>query len=118
MLDFTALERAVLEEICKETQDGGALERQLATARVTRRENTGDGFFSWFAVDRTCAALTSRWRVLGNVHAAIEGLERQLLLTLFCDRDGYADILEATTAGESSAGIDFSTVRFSINPPF
>jgi hypothetical protein len=43
MLHFTGLERAVLEEICKQADEREALERQLASARVTRRKNTGDG---------------------------------------------------------------------------
>jgi len=118
MLDFTALERAALEQICTEVDEGGVLGRQLATASVTRRENTGAGFFTWFAVDRTCAAFMSCWRVLGNVHAAVEGFERPFTLTLFRDKDGYADLLEATSAAQSTVGIDLSTVRFTINPPY
>ena len=118
MSDFTALERAVLAEICKEADEREVLERHLTTARVTRRENTGDGFFTWFEVDRTCAALTSRWSVLGSVVAAIEGFERPFLLTLYKDRNGYADLLEATSAAQNTAGIDLATVRFTINPPY
>jgi hypothetical protein len=114
MLQFTALERAVLEEICKQADDREALERQLATASVTRRENTGDGFFTYFAVDRNSPALRGRWRVVGNVAATIEGFERPLLLALFMNKDGYADMLEATTAGDSTDGIDLSTVPFKL----
>jgi hypothetical protein len=115
MLQLTALERAVLEDICKEADERDSLERQLTTARVTGRKNTGDGFFTYLAVDRNGPALTGRWRVLGNVAATIEGFERPLLLTLFMNKDGYADLLEATAAGDSTVGIDFSTVRFRIN---
>jgi hypothetical protein len=118
MLDFTALERAVLAEICRDAEEPALLERQLASASVTRRENTGDGFFTWFAVDRTCAAFMSRWRVLGNVHAAVEGFERPITLTLFRDKDGYANLLEATSAAQTTVGLDFFTVRFTINPPY
>jgi len=115
-LHFTPLERAVLKEICKQSDEREALERQLATARVTRRKNTGDGFFTYFVVDRNGAPLTSRWRVLGNVAASIEGFERPLLLALFMNKDGYADMLEATAVGDSTVGIDLSVVRFTINP--
>jgi hypothetical protein len=114
---FTALERAVLEEICKEADERETIERQLATARVTRRENTGDGFFTYFAVDRNGPALTGRWRILGNAAVTIEGLESPLLIALFMNKDGYADMLEATAAGDSTVGIDLSTVPFKINPP-
>jgi hypothetical protein len=118
MLHFTALERAALEEICKQQADErGALESQLATATVTRRENTGAGFFTYFAVDRNGPPLTSRWRVLGNVAATIVGFERPLLLALFMNKDGYAHMLEATAAGDSTVGIDLSALRFKINPP-
>jgi hypothetical protein len=117
MLHFTELERAVLEQICKESGERGVLESQLATATVTRRENTGSGFFTYFAIDRNGPRLTSRLRVLGNVAATIVGFERQLLIALFMNKDGYADILEATTAGDSTAGIDLSTLRFRIDPP-
>ena len=115
-MDFTGLERAVLAEICREAKEPEVLERQLTTASVTRRENTGDGFFTWFGVDLDSAALTGRWRVLGNVVAAIEGLERPVIVTLFRNKDGYANMLEATAAGESTLGIDFTTVRFTLNP--
>lgn len=117
MLHFNALERAVLEDICRQQADErGVLESQLATATVTRRENTGDGFFTYFAVDRSGPPLTSRWRVVGNVAAAIVGFERPLLIALFMDKDGYAHMLEATAAGDSTVGIDLSTLQFNINP--
>ncbi|HZE55057.1 MAG TPA: hypothetical protein VE111_17545 [Bradyrhizobium sp.] len=119
MLHFTALERAVLEDICRQQADErGVLESQLATATVTRRENIGEGFFTCFAVDRNGPPLTSRWRVVGNVAAAIVGFERPLLLALFRDKDGYVQMLEATAAGDSTVGIDFSAVQFKLNPTY
>ena len=119
MLHFTALERAALEDICRQQADErGALESQLATATVTRRENTGEGFFTYFAVDRNGPPLTSRWRVVGNVAAAIVGFERPLLIALFMDKDGYAHMLEATVMGNSTVGVDLSTVQFKLNPTY
>jgi hypothetical protein len=109
MLHFTALEQA---------DERGVLESQLATATVTRRENTGEGFFTYFAVDRNGPPLTSRWRIQGNVAAAIVGFERPLLLALFRDKDGYVQMLEATAAGDSTVGVDFSTVQFKLNPTY
>jgi hypothetical protein len=119
MLDFTALERAVMEDICRQQADErGVLESQLATATVTHRRNTGEGFFTYFAVDRNGPPLAGRWRVLGNVAAAIVGFERPLLIALFSDKDGYAHMIEATVAGDSTVGIDLSTVQFNLNPTY
>jgi hypothetical protein len=53
---------------------------------------------------------------LGNVVATIVGFERPLLLALFQHKDGYAHMLEATAAGDSTVGIDLSTLQFTINP--
>ena len=114
MPHFTVLERAALEEICKHAHARPALEGQLATARVSRRKNTAVGFITYFAVDRNGPPLTNRWRVLGNVAVRFE---RPLLLALFMSKDGYADMLEATTAGDSTVGTDLSAVRFEIDPP-
>jgi hypothetical protein len=119
MLHFTALERAALEDICgQQADERGVLESQLATATVTLRENTGEGFFTYFAVDRNGPPLTSRWRVVGNVAAAIVGFDRPLLLALFMDKDGYAHMLEATVMGDSTVGVDLSTVQFKLNPTY
>jgi hypothetical protein len=117
MLHFNALERAVLEDICgQQVDEREVLEGQLATATVTLRKNTGAGFLTYFAVDRSGSPLTSRRAILGNVVATIVGFERPLLLALFQHKDGYAHMLEATAAGDSTVGIDLSTLQFTINP--
>ena len=85
---------------------------------MTRRENTGSGFFTWLAADRNGAALTGHKSVLGNVVAAIDGLQRPVLIALFVNKDGFVHMLEATAAGESTVEIDFSSVRFTLNPPY
>ena len=82
MSQFTQLEQAVLNEICKHSRERPALEGQLATASVSSRKNAGDGFFTYFAVDENCPPLAG-WLVLGNVTATIEGFERPLLIALF-----------------------------------
>jgi hypothetical protein len=116
MLHFTALERAGLEEICRQSADErAALEIQLATATVTRRENSGAGFFTYLSVDRGASPVTTRKRVLGNVAATIEGFEAPLLLMLFME-DGYANFLEGATCGDSTLGIDLSSLRFKMEP--
>ena len=55
---------------------------------------------------------------MGNVAAAIVGFERPLLIALFRDKDGYAHMLEATVAGDSTVGIDLSTVQFKLNQTY
>jgi len=92
------------------------LESQLGTATVTGRRNSGEGFFTYFAVDRNCPPLANRYRVVGSVFASIAGLARPLVLDLFTNNEGYAEMIEATTAAESTAGIDLAIVAFKINP--
>jgi hypothetical protein len=114
--DFTALERAALKEICRQQPDWReTLESQLATAKVTRRDNSGAGFFTYVAVDRATAPVMSGGRVLGNVAATIDGFKQPLLLMLFM-KDGYAEMLEGATIDDSTVGIDLSTLQFKINP--
>lgn len=114
MLHFTALERAVLKEICRQ-QPGSreALESQLAAATVTRRENSGAGFFTYLAVDRTTPPLARPTGVLGNVAASIEGFKQPLLMMLFI-KDGYTEMLEGATVDDSTVGIDLSAITFKI----
>jgi hypothetical protein len=114
MPQFTRLEQAALDEICKHAHERPALEGQLATAMVSHRRNSGDGFFTYFDVDRSSPSLTRPWRILGNVAVTIEGFERPILVALLMNKDGYAHMLEATTAGDSTLGIDFSAVQFEI----
>jgi hypothetical protein len=116
MLHFTALERAALEEIWRQQIDGRqALESQLATATVTRRENSGVGFFTYLAVDRAAPPVANAERVLGNVAALIEGFKQPLLLMLFMNA-GCAEMLEGAAIDDSTVGIDLSTLRFKLNP--
>jgi hypothetical protein len=111
VLHFTALERAALGEICKQqTDDRGALEEQLATATVAQRENSGVGFFTHLAVDRTTTPLANARRVVGNIAASIEGFRQPLILLLFI-KDGYAEMLEGATVGDSTVGVDLSAHR-------
>jgi hypothetical protein len=117
MLHFTALERAALEDICRQQADErGGLASQLATATVTRRKNTGDGFFTYIDVDRKCPPLTTRRSIVGNVAATIANVEGWLLIALFQNKDGYAHMLEGTAAPDSTVGLDLSTLQFKINP--
>jgi hypothetical protein len=116
MPNLTALEEAVLVEICRQQgADRPILERQLATATVTSRKNSGAGFFTYLAVDRTIAPVLNKARTVGDVVAIIDGFEQPLLLMLFM-KDGYAEMLEGAAVVDSTVGIDFSSVRFRFGP--
>jgi hypothetical protein len=112
MLRLTKLEQAALDEICRLQFDGReVLERQLVTAEVARRENSGAGFFTYLAVDRTTAPFRTGRQVLGRVAANVEGFQQPILFLLFIT-DGYVDMLEGATVGDSTVGIDLANLKF------
>lgn len=114
MLHLTALERAALEEICRQQIEGqSALRSQLAEVTVVQRENSGTGFFTYLSVDKAAPPVTNAERVLGNVAASVEGFKQPLLLLLFM-KDGYMDMLEGAALDDSTTEIDLSTVRFKV----
>lgn len=113
---FTALEKATLDEICRQEADHrAALEQQIATATVTRRENSGAGFFTHLSVDHSLAPIIGGKSVIGKVAVEIEGFEEPLLLMLFM-KDGYADMLEGAAITDSTENVDLSAVRFKLTP--
>jgi hypothetical protein len=115
-LSFTPLERAALERICIKHPDVcEALQAQLATATVIRRENSGAGLFTYLAVDRSTQPIAGAKPVLGNVTALIEGFKQQMVLLLFT-KEGYADMLEGATIEDSTSGLDFASLQFTIEP--
>jgi hypothetical protein len=114
MLHLTELERAALEEICRQQSgERGALDGQLATAVVNRRENSGAGFFTYLEIDRTTTPIVSGGRVLGRVTAFIGGFKQPLILMLFL-KEGYAEMLEGAAVADSTVGIDLSTIQFKL----
>jgi hypothetical protein len=92
-----------------------ALQAQLATATVIRRRNSGAGFFTDLAVDRSTPPMRGTESVLGNVMASIEGFKQPMLLLLFT-REGYADMLEGATVEDSTVGLDLRSLQFTIDP--
>ena len=112
---FTPLERAVFRTICEtHPHDREALENQLATGAVLSRENTGHGFFTDFAVDRTATPAIGGERLRqGPGEAKIDGLEHGMGFVLWLE-EGYADCLEGYCYGEDTSGIDFGVVGFGI----
>lgn len=112
---FTPLERAVLAAICDmHPEDRGALEAQLSTATLRRRENDGYGFFTHFAVDRASTPAVGGTRLRsGPATAKIDGLERGMGFILWLE-GGYADCLEGYPFDESTTEINFETEGFDL----
>jgi len=111
--NFTPLEKAVFVAICEmHLADRVALDMQLASAAVTRRENTGAGFYTDFEVERTSPP-TIEHGPLGGPEAKIDGLEHGMGFLLWL-ANGYAKCLEGYCYDESTVGIDFEQVGFKI----
>jgi len=117
-MEFTALEKIVLREICKQyPQDQGAMEAQLATASVRSRENTGAGFFTNLDVRRDPAfKIPHTENSRGEVNANVAGLESGIGFILFL-KDGYLDYLEGYSFEETTVPIDWETVSFELISP-
>ncbi len=115
-LFLTPLERAALARICSNYPDArDALETQLATAVVDRRENSGAGFFTYLTVDLSTRPVAGSETVLGNVTASIEGFKQPMLFLLFT-KQGYAFMLEGATIDDSTVGLDLASLQFTIQP--
>lgn len=115
MTDFTELEVAALRSIFSETPNlTPGLERQLATAHVTERENSGGGFFTTIAVADDAPTVTSP-KVLGyETHARVDGLEHGFGFVLFME-NGRLHLLEGYANGpENTASLHLETLNFEI----
>jgi hypothetical protein len=115
MAAFTELELAALHSIFSETPDlTDGLERQLASAHVTERENSGGGFFTTVSVADDVPPVNSS-KVLGyETHAQVEGLEYGFGFVLFMD-NGRLHLLEGYANGpENTAPLDLETLKFEI----
>ena len=117
---FTQLEETVLASIFSETPNlASALKRQMAAATVTKRENSGAGFFTTIAVPITVVKVSSS--VLGReTNARVQGLEHGMGFVLFL-RDGRLATLEGYTHESTDTRLldleklDFEVFREPIN---
>jgi hypothetical protein len=115
MITFTDMETAALWAIFAETPAvSSLLQRQMDRATVTKRENTGGGFFTYIAVPEDAQPAECP-KVLGYAtHARVEGLEDGLGFVLFME-DGKLHLLEGYAQGpESTSALDLKTLRFEI----
>lgn len=115
MTTFSELELAALHSIFSETPELAlGLERQLAVATVTERENSGGGFFTTIAVADEVPTVSSP-RVLGyETQARVAGLEHGLGFVLFMEH-GRLHLLEGFAWGpESTAALDLTALKFEV----
>ena len=107
MLKLTDLEVVALSEIAKQHPE---LAPQAAAATVLERENTGVGFYTRMAVDRSAAVAIDSDRVLGNVWLDIEGFLYPMTFLVFME-DGFVSLLEGATVGDETDRIDLNALR-------
>jgi hypothetical protein len=116
-LSLTPLEAAVLREHCNQlpAQDAAALQTQIETVSVLRRENTGAGFFTYLSTRHTETALQIKTDTREcHIVAKIGDIEDALGFILWM-RDGHVHCLEGyTLALESTSKIDFSVLDFEL----
>lgn len=115
MATFTDMEKAALRAIFSETPELTLeLQRQLDRAEVTKRENTGGGFFSDLALSEDAPPVKCP-KLLGYAtHARVEGLEEGLGFVLFM-KNGKLHLLEGHAWGpESTAALDLNNLSFEI----
>ena len=111
---FTPLEHAVLKAVCEgNPSDRTALDAQLSSAIVHKRENTGAGFFTYFEVKRDPGGCISGEPRRSGPDANIEGLQRGMGFILWLN-EGYASCLEGFSYEESTTAIDYNTVSFEL----
>jgi len=110
--DFTSLERSVLRSFCWYNPDiREALEAQLTGATFVSRENNGAGFVTTMAADRSTDPIECSATMLSGVSAMIVGFQEPLSLTLYIN-DRYVDCLEGITNGDSTVGLDLTSLYF------
>jgi hypothetical protein len=112
--DFSALERAVLAAICAmHSADRAALEAQLSTAPLLSRENTGAGFYTRFAVERTSRTAITGARSRAGPQSNVDGLQHGMGFILWLE-SGFAHCLEGYSYGESTTGIILEAASFEV----
>ena len=111
-MGLTDLEQAVLREICAQFPvQREALERQLATAEASRRENMGAGFLTGLEVDRSLPPAATLEGAIGDILAEVEGIAHGMGFVLWVEA-GYAGCLKGFLCGPGSTeSSDLTTLR-------
>jgi hypothetical protein len=114
------LEIAALQRIAEEHPEATpTLMRWIRSCSVSRRENTGGGFFITLALQGENHSALSLHSPLGDAWVKVEGLRYGICCLLFLT-DGYPTLLEGySVAGEDTSQINFNLVKFALRrgPP-
>ncbi|HEY4116020.1 MAG TPA: hypothetical protein VGM17_18330 [Rhizomicrobium sp.] len=111
MQGFTALEEAALRDICRMfPAEHELLEEQLATATVSKRENTGAGFYTYFDLQPDVQKVSGE-RMRSGGWAHVDGFKNPIGFILWLG-DGRAKCLEGFTVDDSTVDVDFSRLDF------
>ncbi|HEX8302450.1 hypothetical protein [Sphingomonas sp.] len=114
-MEFTPMELAALRSIFSETPEhAAALERQIAVAIVTARENTGGGFYTDIAVPDRVPLVEGHWTPGEQTLACIDGFPDPIHFILSLE-EGKVRLLEGYTFGSgSTAAFDLANLRFKV----
>jgi hypothetical protein len=114
--DLTPLKAAVLDAIAAQLplEDRNTLTQQIAALSVSRCENTGAGFFTYFSRNARSAKKVHSDTKAAFVTAKIGNLENALGFILWM-KDGQINFLEGyTMALDSTVGMDFRAISFEL----
>src|SRR5258708_13232243 len=112
--DFAPLEHAVVRGMREmDPGDQAALEGQLSTATILRRENTGVGFYTRFSIKHCADTVIGGERLRRGPVAKIHGLEHGMGFILWLN-EGYSDCLEGYCYQESTTKIALEQAGFEI----
>ena len=109
---LTKLELAVLEDWISAHPEDAALQEQLVSAKVISRENSGVGYFTNIAANRSAPPVKS----IGPRSAAwveIKGFEHPTGHVIWT-AEGYIDCLEGFTIEDSSVDLNWADVEFTV----
>ena len=111
------LEIAALQRIAEEHPGATlTLMRWIRSCSVSRRENTGGGFFTSLALQGESHSALSLRSPLGDAWVQVEGLRYGICCLLFLT-DGYPTLLEGySVAGEDTSQINFNLAKFALRP--
>jgi len=84
--------------------DRATLECQISSATILKRENTGAGFYTYCAVDRTSNAPVEGLNLRHGPMAKIDGLDHGMGFILWL-KDGYLDCLEGYSYEENTTAV-------------
>jgi hypothetical protein len=112
------LETAVLQEYCNQlaSNDVIALREQIGRVSVVRRQNTGAGFYTYFAIEKAPAIRIESDTKRCHVVAKVNGVEDAFGFLLWL-KGGYVDFLEGYTLAflDSTSELDLAMLDFEIS---